>query len=133
MEKAKFSCATSNVFNGFKGDMTWNGWECPLFELEEAKRVMEHFNYEQKTHGGEYYEQFTYLESEDVILSQSFEGDIHLIEHDWKDAPTIMQRKANTPVPCLLGHCQSIRFCTPSDSLENSGSNWHPPQNAHYH
>jgi|TARA_R110000868_G_C10736288_1_gene752017 hypothetical protein len=90
MKKAKFSCATSEVFNGFKTDLTWNGWECPLFELDEAKRVIEHFNYQQKTFGGEYYEQFTYIESEDAILSQTFEEGLHMSEHDWKDKPTII-------------------------------------------
>ncbi len=70
MEKFKFSCATSMVFNGIKSDLTWNGWQCPLFELDEAKKIIEHFNYQQKTFGGEYYEQFTYLELEDAVLSQ---------------------------------------------------------------
>lgn len=90
MRKAKFSCATSETFIGFKSDLTWNGWECPLFELEEAKKVIEHFNYEQKTHGGEYYEQFTYLEEEDGILSQNFEEGWHMSEYDSIDKAIII-------------------------------------------
>ena len=91
MEKFKFSCATSETFEGIKSDLTWNGWECPLFELDEAKRVIEHFNYQQKTFGGEYYEQFTYLESEDGILSQTFEEGLHMAEYDSIDKAIIIE------------------------------------------
>ena len=80
--KAKFSCATSEVFNGLRTEMKWNGWECPLFELKEAQRIIEHFNYQQKTFGGEYYEQFTYLQLEDAILSQTFEEGLHMPQYD---------------------------------------------------
>ena len=91
MEKFKFSCATSETFEGIKSDLTWNGWECPLFELDEAKRVIEHFNYQQKTFGGEYYDQFTYLESEDGILSQTFEEGLHMPQYDSIDKAIIIE------------------------------------------
>jgi hypothetical protein len=86
--KAKFSCATSEVFNGLRTEMKWNGWECPLFELEEAQRVIEHFNYQQKTFGGEYYDLFTYLVDEDAILTQTFEEGKHLPQYDSIDKGT---------------------------------------------
>ena len=86
--KAKFSCATSEVFNGHRTEMKWNGWECPLFELKEAQRVIEHFNYQQKTFGGEYYDLFTYLVDEDAILTQTFEEGKHLPEYDSIDKGT---------------------------------------------
>ena len=91
MKKETFAIETSEGIAEYKGvtfgDL-WNGWECPLFELEEAQRVIEHFNYQQKTFGGEYYDLFTYLVDEDAILTQTFEEGKHLPQYDSIDKGT---------------------------------------------
>jgi hypothetical protein len=90
MKKAKFSFGSNQVFNGYESDLSWNGWKCPLFELDEAKKVIDHFNQQQQQHGGEYTEQFTYLETVDGILSQTFEVGLHIPEYDAIDMVIII-------------------------------------------
>jgi hypothetical protein len=43
MRAAKFSIDTygDQVFEGFSNDQEWNGWACPLFNFEQAQRIVD--------------------------------------------------------------------------------------------
>lgn len=76
MKKTKFSCGTNMVFYGYDNGDRWNGWYCPLFELDEAKKVIMHFNEQQKLYGGEVYDVFTYSEKLDSIFVETYENGV---------------------------------------------------------
>lgn len=39
----KFYIDEGPLFNGFKNENYWNGWECPVFIKEEAEKVLKEF------------------------------------------------------------------------------------------
>ena len=41
LTKKEFFLDESPSFIGYTNGETWNGWECPLFSLETAKKVLE--------------------------------------------------------------------------------------------
>lgn len=45
MKRAKFTIeGNQNTYNGYAEDRNWNGWACPLFPFDEARRIMTHYN-----------------------------------------------------------------------------------------
>jgi len=46
MEKKLFTLDGENYFVGFSNGETWNDFECPYFELEECRKIMNTFNKE---------------------------------------------------------------------------------------
>jgi hypothetical protein len=48
--KSSFTIDGLNVwFKGYTANQHWNGWECPYFEMDEAKRIAEAFEREYGT------------------------------------------------------------------------------------
>jgi hypothetical protein len=45
MKVAKFTIeGNQNTYKGYAEDRNWNGWACPLFPFDEARRIMTHYN-----------------------------------------------------------------------------------------
>ena len=82
MTQEKFYCATKKGFLGYDTNLFWNGWYCPLFELNEAKKIIKYFNALQMQQGCAYFDKFTYLEDTDSILMQTYEDGKHIEEYD---------------------------------------------------
>ena len=61
--------AIDSYFHGFSHGGSWNGFACPLFPLEEAKRLMALNN------GTEYCGQIVFDEAQDEFLFHEFEGE----------------------------------------------------------
>jgi hypothetical protein len=87
--KSKFSCATDKVFNGYSTLQRWNGWDCPLFTIGQARKVIKYLNEQQSQSNCEYYDKFTYLQGEDVILQETFEDG--KVINESKTSPLIFQ------------------------------------------
>lgn len=86
--KAKFSCGTSKVFHGYDTLQTWNGWNCPLFTIGQAKKVIKYFNAQNLEHKACQYELLSYDAINDVIISKYYEEDEFISEE--LTSPTII-------------------------------------------
>ena len=88
MQKAKFRCATSKTFDGFYTGQKWNGWDCPLFTLKQALKVLEYLNPPTNYTDTFDCEVFSYDETRDGILSKTYEGGV--VVSEWFDKAVII-------------------------------------------
>lgn len=80
VRKSKFYCGEDfvGVIPGYTRDQTWNGWECPYFERDQAKKVIEALN-KQDGYRAEFIGDKIYVEHEnmdhDVFAPKTIEFD----------------------------------------------------------
>ena len=75
--KTKFDIEGSKSFEGFTFNQYWNGWECPMFELDVAMEIIKEFNNDE--------EKMSYDKEKDVFLfeHEDFDDGIYVVEpHD---------------------------------------------------
>jgi hypothetical protein len=71
-------CYPEKSFSGLDSGETWNGWACPLFPLEEAKKIMdlqEDFVSEAKIGGWDVYS-INYDSDKEVFTMNWMVGDL---------------------------------------------------------
>lgn len=79
MEKKLFTLDGEKAYLGFSNEETWNGFECPCFELEECKKIMDAFNKENEELEVEV--KLIYDEEKDCFIEQdeNYEEDEYII------------------------------------------------------